>query len=107
MKMRIGYPTAKQAEANIKDMFPCPNQPTILEEAASIVAGSRNDEYGSPERNHDRIAKMWSAYLGVPVAPRDVCTMMILVKASRDRFKPKRDNAVDIAGYAYLMNEME
>ena len=78
----------------------------ILEEAQEIVAGSRNDDYGDPERNHERIARLWSDYLGTEISPRDVCSMMILLKVSRDRFQPKRDNAVDIAGYAYLMDMM-
>lgn len=84
----------------------CNLEPTILSEAADIVAGSRQDDYGSPERNHTRIANMWSAYLETEVTPRDVCAMMIMLKTSRDRHQPKRDNAVDIAGYAYLMDQM-
>lgn len=80
---------------------------SILDEAQKIVEGSRNDDYGPPERNHARIAQLWSAFLGVEISPRDVCAMMILVKVSRDRNAPKRDNAVDIAGYAYLMDKME
>ena len=78
----------------------------ILEEAQEIVAGSRNDDYGDPKRNHERIAKLWSDYLGTEISPRDVCSMMILLKVSRDRFQPKRDNAVDIAGYTKLMEMM-
>jgi hypothetical protein len=32
--------------------------------------------------------------------------MMVLLKLSRDANSPKRDNAVDIAGYAQLMEEV-
>lgn len=78
----------------------------ILEEAHKIVVGERDEDYGEPECNHKRIAKLWSDYLDTEVTPRDVCAMMILLKVSRDRFRPKHDNAVDIAGYAYLMEMM-
>ena len=88
----------------IKTPSETPSKLSVLDEAKRIVSGSRNDDYGTPERNHARIAQMWSAYLGVEVTPRDVCAMMVLVKVSRDRNAAKRDNAVDIAGYAYLMD---
>lgn len=77
---------------------------TVLEEASQIVNGARQSDYGTPERNIGCIAKMWSSYLGVNISPRDVCSMMILLKVSREVNAPKRDNAVDIAGYAYLMD---
>lgn len=77
-----------------------PFSETILEEAARIVDGPRRASYGHPKENHGRTAGMWSAFLGVPVTDSDVCWMMILQKASRDKKCPKRDNAVDAAGYA-------
>ena len=73
-----------------------------LEEAGKIVRGNREDTYGPAERNLSRIAEMWSAYLAHPVTPRQVAVMMVLLKVSRDAFKPKHDNMVDICGYAYL-----
>lgn len=84
---------------------------SVLEEAARIVSGARQAEYGSPENNFTLIAKLWSAYLGTSIAqpgrefpfmvtPRDVCLLMVLMKAARDAGgAPKRDNLVDIAGY--------
>lgn len=73
---------------------------TILAEAERIVAGPRRDTYGSPLENHTRTAAMWSAYLGVTITPRQVCELNILQKVSRDAHSPKRDNLVDIAGWA-------
>lgn len=98
--MSIDTTKSQHPELNV------PHELSILEEAQLIVEGSRNDDYGTPERNQARIAQMWGAYLGVEVKPRDVCAMMILVKISRDRNLPKRDNPVDISGYAYLMDKM-
>lgn len=73
---------------------------SILSEAQNIVDGDRQQTYGTPLENHTRTAELWSAYLGTKVTARDVCMMNILQKCSRDRFKPHRDNLVDIAGYA-------
>lgn len=73
---------------------------TILQEAATVVDGPRRLDYGTPLDNHSRTAAMWAAYLGVPITARDVCMLNVLQKASRDRHGAKRDNLVDIAGYA-------
>lgn len=77
-----------------------PPPDTILNEAARIVDGARNQDYGTPAANHGRTAELWSVYLGLEISPRQVCMMNILQKISRDAFRAKRDNLVDIAGYA-------
>ncbi|MBV6758370.1 DUF6378 domain-containing protein [Rhodococcus opacus] len=74
----------------------------ILADAANIVGGDRDVDYGPPERNLGRIAGMWSAYLDVEITPRDVAWMMVHVKSSRDRNRKKRDNLVDGVGYLAL-----
>ena len=84
-----------------------PVQVDCLEEAGKIVRGSREDTYGPAERNLSRIAGMWSAYLSMPLTARQVAVMMVLLKASRDAFKPKHDNMVDICGYAYLADMID
>lgn len=79
---------------------------SILAEAAHITSNSRRDAYGPPSLNHSRTATLWSAYLSlkldapVEVSARDVCFLNMLQKMSRDIHAPKRDNLVDIAGYA-------
>jgi hypothetical protein len=72
----------------------------LLDEARSIVGGSRHVAYGNPKDNHTRTAAMWSAFLGVPVSPRQVCYMNILQKCSREAHWSQRDNDLDCAGYA-------
>lgn len=73
---------------------------SILKEAAEIVYGPRRKDYGTPSENHGRTAALWTAYLGVPITARQVCALNILQKLSRDANMPKRDNMVDVAGYA-------
>ena len=75
---------------------------TILEEAQRLIRGDREQEYGDVSVSFERIAKMWSAYLGTDVNETDVASMMIMLKTSRTRNGYHRDSFVDIAGYAAL-----
>lgn len=88
---------------------------SILEAADKCVCGDREQSYGSPERNFDVIAELWSAYLNAKFDTRelnifgdDVAAMMILMKVGRTasgRFKD--DNWIDIAGYAACGGELQ
>ena len=75
---------------------------TCLNEAQTIVSGARDAQYGGPEENGDRIAKLWSVIFGIEVTREDVAMAMVAVKvaryASRSGFQP--DTWIDIAGYA-------
>jgi len=79
-------------------------QPRVqaLREAASIIAGDRDVQYGGPEENFTRIAKIWSVIVGAEISPEDVAMMMVGLKvtryASKSGFQP--DTWIDIAGYA-------
>ncbi len=73
---------------------------SILFEAHNLVHGDRGQDYGHPYEDFSRTAKIWSAILGQEVTPAQVGLCMIAVKVSRECHKPKRDNLVDIAGYA-------
>lgn len=74
----------------------------VLQEADAIIHGERQAQYGDPERNFDRIAKAWGAYLGIELSGVDVCMMMGLLKIMRARGDYHRDSLVDLAGYAGL-----
>ena len=73
---------------------------SVLTEAEGLVHGDRNDDYGHPLDDFSRTAKMWSAILGVEVSAEQVGLCMCALKISRECNKPKRDNMVDLAGYA-------
>ena len=79
---------------------------TILDEAARITAGDRQNDYGHPADNHTATASMWSAYMSrktgrvIEFDATDVCVLNMLQKLSRHAHSPKRDNLVDVAGYA-------
>lgn len=79
----------------------------ILEEAAEILNGDRREAYGSVRQSFHNLAKMWSLILGFDVTPSKVCMCMIGLKMTRELNAHKRDNLVDLAGYAKLLSMLE
>lgn len=79
-----------------------PARVEALREAAHIITGDRDKQYGGPEDNFTRIAKVWSIILGIEITTEDVAMCMVGLKvaryASKSGFQP--DTWVDIAGYA-------
>jgi len=73
---------------------------TAIDEAKRVVHGDRWRSYGHPIDNHTRTAGLWSQFLGVQISAEEVCMLNILQKISRHRYRPHRDNLVDIMGYA-------
>lgn len=90
-----------------------PVQPTrtpreiALEEAASLIVGDREKDYGPPEVNFQRIADILNIILpGKNFSAPDVALAMIGLKIARAAQGYKRDTYVDIAGYAALYIEL-
>ena len=79
---------------------------TVLAEAIRITDGARQADYGHPRDDFARTALMWTGILasklreGTEVTAADVPLCMIAVKLARQSHRHKRDNLVDIAGYA-------
>jgi hypothetical protein len=72
----------------------------ILEEANGLVSTDRQRDYGHPLDDFARTAALWTAILGFPIEPEQVGLCMAAVKISRECNRHKRDNLVDLAGYA-------
>ena len=84
----------------------------VLSKAQTCVCGDREQDYGTPEKNFNTIALLWSVYvqnLGRGYfEPRDVAAMLALLKIARIASgKAKDDNWVDLAGYAACGGELE
>jgi len=58
------------------------NRLKLLDECASIRT-ERASIYGSSRTNHERIAELWTAYLGDYISPMHVAMCQLLVKVSR------------------------
>ncbi len=83
------------------------NLECVLDEAKRLQGGDRQNSYGPPDQDFKRTAKMWEAILGayakdgeLNIPPAAVSLCMIALKLSRETHQHKRDNWVDIAGYA-------
>jgi hypothetical protein len=79
---------------------------TVLDTALRITDGSRQADYGHPRDDFARTAAMWTGILadrlrdGAAITASDIPLCMIAVKLARQAHRHKRDNLVDIAGYA-------
>ena len=83
------------------------NDIDILSEAYRLTHDDRNKDYDEAVRNHVQIAEIASAILRKDIEARDVAIIQIATKLSRESFKHKRDNLVDLAGYAYVLSKIE
>lgn len=83
---------------------------TILQEAQRLTHGPRQADYSHPLDDYTRTADLVNAALAhklkEPLLPEDMTVVMMLVKVSRQMHKPKRDNMVDAAGYAWCTHEI-
>lgn len=79
---------------------------SILTEANSIVNGDRNVQYGDVKTQFQIYADIFKVNTGKEITPQEVCQVLIAVKLGRERFKHKRDNLVDLAGYTEILNRL-
>ena len=83
------------------------NNTSILSEAEEIVNGSRHSDYGDARESFSRVATIASVMTGKELAPEDCCAVLMAVKLVRESFAHKRDNLVDLCGYAELLNRLK
>lgn len=94
---------------------------SILEEAVQTVGqANRGSDYGHPLDNFEMEAKfmnIWldyrnrneldpSAKIHGHLTAKDMAIHKIFMKIAREANRHKRDNSVDIAGYAWCLEEM-
>lgn len=83
-------------------------QPSVADEASTIVSGARMDTYGPPTENLQDTADAWTLYLRRAFQARDaltvtdVCALMVLLKQFRQVNAYSRDSMVDTVGYALI-----
>lgn len=77
---------------------------SILQEAQRVTHGERQQSYGRPFDDYTRAAELANILLNSQLQAADVAMIMLCVKLSRESHNPKRDNRVDIAGYAWVLD---
>lgn len=94
------------ADADILAVASTPLRVTILDEAANLIVGQRNKDYGDPVENHQHIADIANAITGHALSARDVALILSAVKLARLAKSPDhRDSYVDLCGYTGIAYE--
>lgn len=72
-----------------------------LSEAKAII-GDRQADYGHPTDTMQRIARLWTAYLEIPIEAHQAAVLMALLKIARSMDSDKADNWIDALGYVAI-----
>lgn len=72
-----------------------------LTEAKAIIS-DRQADYGHPTDTMQRAARLWSAYLEIPIEAHQVAVCMALMKIARSMDGHKVDNWIDALGYVAI-----
>ena len=83
------------------------NRREILERAADLTEGARQEQYGTWADNAQDIAAVWSVLIGSNVSARQVTLCMAALKLVRLKHGPHEDSYIDLAGYAALGGESD
>ena len=84
----------------------------VLEEALQVVTGPRRQSYGEPLASCQALAQVWTALFadllkpGCEFEPRHVVLGLLALKLCREAHRHQRDNVVDIAGYAWVLEQV-
>tara|TARA_R100000458_G_C8111180_1_gene133893 strand:- start:307 stop:588 length:282 start_codon:yes stop_codon:yes gene_type:complete len=80
----------------------------FLSEATRLVGMDREKDYGDKVENHKNIARLWSAYLEVPIEAHDVAIMMALLKIARTKLGAvSKDTYIDMSAYSAIAGEIK
>ena len=82
------------------------SEENILQEADRLTSSDRAKAYGPMRENAEAFAAIASAATGLEVKPEHYPILMIAAKLAREAHVHKRDNLVDIAGYARVAEQV-
>ena len=95
---------------------PKPTATECISEALSIVGGDRQSLYGNQKTNFRKYAKITNSLLDKTeieslrsgkITDTIVCKVLMSIKLGRHAYKPKKDNMVDLIGYASILHELQ
>ena len=82
---------------------PVKSSENILQEADRLTAGEKRAAYGKVNKQLRVLADLWTVVIGTPITPLQVALCLLQLKVSREMHKHSRDNIVDMAGYARVI----
>lgn len=97
--------TTKDYIKEIKGLLGTPTEFSILDDVLDVLK-NRQDQYGNPEDSFTDIARLWSVIFKVEVTAEQVALAMIAMKIIREQAGHKRDNIIDIIGYAVHLDRL-
>ena len=75
----------------------------FLSTALELVQGDRAKQHGNYIAMHQRVASLWSTYLGTSVGAEQVAACMMLLKMARDEHGVyNKDDGIDATAYTAL-----
>jgi hypothetical protein len=78
----------------------------FLDDLAGILT-DREDQYGTPTRLFDELARIWTVILSFEVEPEQVAFCMVGVKLARLSHNwSHADSIKDVAGYAAILSQL-
>ena len=80
---------------------------SILSEAERLVGGDRNLAYGDGVVEWNKIADIFSTMTGKRITASEAVTLIMIMKLVRECNNPKRDNLVDLCGYALIASRIQ
>jgi hypothetical protein len=81
------------------------NAGDYLNEARAVIQ-DRGMDYGHPTDNMSRTARLWSAYLEMPISDFQVAMCLAMVKIARSMESAKVDNYIDGAAYFAISGQL-
>jgi hypothetical protein len=100
-----GDTKAVEMYPNQQEVHP-PND-SILLEADNILNGDRNEQYNNPNESFAVYAEILKSTFGIELTPVEICKVQMAIKLGRLKYKYKRDSAVDLCGYAEILDRLE
>ena len=76
------------------------------EHIKDIIYGSRVEEYGDPRISFAYVAQAASCILDKSITEHDVLIILMILKMVRENTGHKRDNLIDLIGYATILDEI-
>ena len=73
---------------------------------AKATIQDRGMDYGHPSDNMSRTARLWSAFLEMPITDYQVASCMALVKLARSMESAKVDTYIDAAAYISIAGQL-
>ena len=77
---------------------------SVLTEAAGLVSGQRQADYGPPAENMAHVVRIFAAWTDIHLTPRQGAQFLMALKMARLANSPHhRDSHVDLAGYTEIL----